>query len=265
MIKDKIKAVFWDLDDTLWQGILAEGENIEIFAERKRIIEQLNHRGIVNSVCSKNEYQTARKKLIEFGCWEMFVFPQIAFQPKGEMIRRTLKDMNLRAENILFIDDNDANLKEVEYYNPGISTLISDAVSEDLLLNPNLQGKPDQNLSRVNQYKVLEKKTSAKKESISNYEFMHSCHIKLWLIPYNDSYFERVYELSDRTNQLNFTKKRMSQDELRDMLSDDQIETMLCRVSDDYGDYGIVGFYSKHNNRLLHYVFSCRIMNMGIE
>lgn len=28
MIKDKIKVVIWDLDDTLWKGTLAEGDDV---------------------------------------------------------------------------------------------------------------------------------------------------------------------------------------------------------------------------------------------
>jgi len=36
-------------------------------------------------------------------------------------------------------------------------------------------------------------------------------------------------------------------------------------VSDRFGDYGIVGFYAKKDNRLEHFVFSCRTLGMGIE
>lgn len=265
MIKDKIKVIFWDLDNTLWNGILAEGDETTVYSDRKSMIDQLNHRGIVNSICSKNEYKKAKERLIELKLWDLFVFPQIAFQPKGEMICKALNDMNLRAENALFIDDNEINLKEVEYYNPGISTINAVEINEKILENEYLQGKKDLELSRIKQYRVLEKKASAKKKAASNYEFLHSCHIKLRLTPYSDRDFERVFELSERTNQLNFTKNRMTKQELREMLDSNPEETTLCRVSDDFGDYGIVGFYSLHLGKLIHYVFSCRIMNMGIE
>ncbi len=265
MIRDKIKVVFWDLDHTIWKGILAEGDETVIFEDRKRMIDCLNHRGIVNSICSKNDPGPAQERLKELGIWDWFVFPQIAFQPKGEMIKRALEDMNLRSVNALFIDDNEANLKEAEYYNPGISTLNAEELSGDLLSNDLLLGKPDPELSRVGQYKVLEKKTRAKNEAASNNDFLHSCHIKLRLIPYSERYFERLFELSDRTNQLNFTKNRMTRQEFKEMLTRSPEETVLCKVSDDFGDYGIVGFYTLHENTLIHFVFSCRIMNMGVE
>ena len=43
------------------------------------------------------------------------------------------------------------------------------------------------------------------------------------------------------------------------------METGFVRVQDKYGDYGISGFYAKRNGRLEHFLFSSRIMNMGVE
>ena len=55
MIKDKIKVVIWDLDDTLWKGTLAEGDDVQLLENRVAIIKELNKRGIVNAICSKND------------------------------------------------------------------------------------------------------------------------------------------------------------------------------------------------------------------
>lgn len=89
--------------------------------------------------------------------------------------------------------------------------------------------------------------------------------ITLYIIPYSEEYFERIYELSERTNQLNFTKNRMSKDELLVLLKDASSETRIVHVIDNFGDYGIVGFYTIKGKNVEHFVFSCRIMNMGIE
>ena len=59
MIKNKIKVVIWDLDDTLWRGTLAEGDAVELFENRAEMVRTLNNRGIVSAICSKNDYQTA--------------------------------------------------------------------------------------------------------------------------------------------------------------------------------------------------------------
>ena len=57
----------------------------------------------------------------------------------------------------MFIDDNTTNLQEVLFYNPGIQ--ISDpSIISCILSNPLFEGKNDINLSRLKQYKVLERK-----------------------------------------------------------------------------------------------------------
>lgn len=264
MIRDKIKVVFWDLDDTLWKGTLAEGDDVCLKQEMVRIVDELNRRGIVNSICSKNDPDAARKKMAELGIWDLFVFPNISFEPKGEMISEALNEMNLRAQNTLFIDDNDSNLREVEFFNQGIS-VINAADCGEILKDDHLRGKDDSELARLKQYRQLEKKSAFKRKAASNREFLEACHIKLEIIPYGASLFDRIYELSDRTNQLNFTKNRMSKAELEDMLSTAPDSTFACRVADDFGDYGIIGFYTMLDEKLVHFVFSCRIMNMGIE
>ena len=126
MIKNKIKVVIWDLDDTLWRGTLAEGDAVELFENRAEMVRTLNNRGIVSAICSKNDYQTAMAKLEEFGLAEEFVFPAISFDAKGPVIQELLQDMGLRDTNALFIDDNYSNLQEVVYYNPNISVLHAD-------------------------------------------------------------------------------------------------------------------------------------------
>lgn len=263
-IRNQIKVVFWDLDDTLWKGTLAEGGQVELLENRAGIIRQLNQRGIVNSIVSKNDYETAKNVLEAMGLWEWFVFPNISFQPKGEMIKNALKNMNLREDNALFIDDNEFNLREAEFYNPKLNVL--DAAACDALLEERLLlGKEDGELVRLRQYKQMEKRHSAKELSSSNEKFLAESHIRVGLLPYGEEYFERICELTERTNQLNFTKNRMSAEELRGMLQSKEYVTELVQAADDYGDYGIVGFYTLRGRELVHFVFSCRIMNMGIE
>ena len=97
----QIKLVIWDLDETFWEGTLSEGEvrnpNIEL-------IKKLSDYGIINSISSKNDFEKAKEKLIEFGVWDLFVFPSINWNPKGEAIKQIIEDCQLRSPNVLFID-----------------------------------------------------------------------------------------------------------------------------------------------------------------
>ena len=81
-LKDALKLVVWDLDETLWRGTLSEGE-VELDRRTREIVRELNRRGIVNSICSKNDSAAARERLEQYGLWDEFVFPSIDWSPKG--------------------------------------------------------------------------------------------------------------------------------------------------------------------------------------
>lgn len=262
---EKIKLVIWDLDETFWKGTLSEGE-VQIIAENVEIVKELTRRGIVNSISSKNDIEPAKAKLIEAGVWEYFIFPSINWNPKGENVKNIISDCQLRAPNILFIDDNVSNRKEVEHYNEGINTLSEKDINK-LLDLPELKGKDDSSLSRLKQYKILEKKHEARSEYSDNKTFLRESDIKIRIINDVIAYKDRILELINRTNQLNFTKVRLDVNELDGLLTDEKLDNACIEVRDKFGDYGICGFYSYDcdNKKLLHFLFSCRILNLDIE
>ena len=155
---EQIKLVIWDLDDTFWKGTLSEGP-IEYSESNHRLIMHLSQKGIVNSICSKNDHDRAELILREQGIYEYFVFSQIDWAPKGPAVKRIIEWMQLRPENVLFVDDNHLNLEEARFFSPGIQTA-SPHDLENLLRQPAFQGKDDPALSRLKQYKVIEKKTN---------------------------------------------------------------------------------------------------------
>jgi HAD superfamily phosphatase (TIGR01681 family) len=69
---EKIKCVVWDLDNTLWTGIMAEGGSVTLKPGIKEVLETLDQRGILQSISSKNNYQDAVKKLEEYGIRHYF-------------------------------------------------------------------------------------------------------------------------------------------------------------------------------------------------
>src|SRR5262249_60874733 len=104
--------VIWDLDDTFWDGTLAEGG--AAFIDRNaEIVRTLATRGIISSICSKNDHLTAQELLERSGIWDYFVFPLISWDPKGKSVSEIIANAGLRAENVLFIDDNTINHEEV--------------------------------------------------------------------------------------------------------------------------------------------------------
>lgn len=261
---DQVKLVIWDLDETFWHGTLAEGE-IEWDEENIELVRELTDRGIINTIVSKNKFEDVKAKLSEKGIWDYFVFPVISYNPKGESIRNLLSKMKLRSKNAVFVDDNIANLKEAEFYNEGLIVKTPDEFDKSILCLEEFKGKIDVEHSRLHQYKNLEKRSADEEKAVSNIDFLRNSNIQISVCSDCVSQLERIYELIQRTNQLNYTKERITKDELKDILSNDAYESAYIRVKDKYGDYGIVGFYSLYGRQLVHFLFSCRTLGLGIE
>jgi FkbH-like protein len=268
---EKIKLVIWDLDETFWRGTLEEG-GVELVPAHVEMVRTLSLRGIVNSIASKNHRSRARAVLEQAGLWEFFVLPQIAFQPKGELVRSVIDLCQLRAPSVLFIDDNIINLNEVAHYNPGIQVALPD-VLEHLLDNPRLLGAPDPQLTRLKNYQILGKREADRAQHESdNSEFLRQSEIRISIHHDVIAEFNRIHELVNRTNQLNFTKKRLPDDidqaraEMHAALTQEfNCHAAYIKVADKYGYYGICGFYMLRNYAAEHLLFSCRILNMGVE
>lgn len=262
---DSIKLVIWDLDDTFWKGTLSE-EGVIPVSENIELVKYLTSRGIINSIASKNEFDKAKNKLIELNVWDYFIFPKIDWNPKGNNIKQIIEWSQLRSENVLFLDDNHLNLAEVEFYNKGIHVQSPDFITK-IKHHDAFKGKDDSSYSRLQQYKILENKQLEKILFSDNVKFLEVSEIYLSIIDNLFPIKDRILELINRTNQLNYTKKRLNNSELTALLNNNNYECKAIRVKDKFGEYGIVGFYALHKskNRLDHFLFSCRSMNIGIE
>lgn len=261
----KVKLVVWDLDDTFWKGTLSEGP-VTLIDKNVETIKYLVDHGVMNSIVSKNNFDDARRELEKHGLWEYFVFPSIDWSPKGARIKSVIENMALRPDNVLFIDDNAMNLRESSYILPRIMTLDAAKLPElwDALGKIT---KTDPSRKRLKQYRILETKCEAKSQSGSIDDFLRESGISAVIRRPEESELERIHEMVMRTNQLNFTKDRCSIEELACQYASPDFDMGIVEVSDKYGDYGIVGFYSidKRTRSLRHFLFSCRTLGMGIE
>lgn len=258
-----IKLIIWDLDDTFWKGTLSE-ENINPIPENIDLIELLTNRGIINSICSKNDLEPTELKLKELGILDYFVFRSINWEPKGKRISKLIKDMGLRPQNCLFIDDNKVNLNEALFYEPQLMTMEPDQIPT---LIEYFKTIPENDIlhKRLKSYKILEKKKEAQEQASDNIEFLYSSNTQVQLHTDCLNQIERIYELVNRTNQLNYTKIRSTKDEIKEICSNSSIQTGYVTVKDKFGDYGIVGFYAIKDNKCLHFLFSCRTIGQGVE
>ena len=259
----QIKMVVWDLDDTFWAGTLSEGGG-RVKAENVAILRALVDRGIMNSICSKNDFDAAKARLKEIGVWDLFVFPRINWQPKGAQIAELIDSCRLRPVNVLFVDDSPANLQEAVFFSPGLQTATPEILPR-LLEMPAARGREDLSHVRLGQFKLLERKQEARKSFSTNDAFLRKSNIRVVLDEDCLARADRIQELIERTNQLNFTKRRIGRDELIALLHDQSARNFVVSVKDAYGDYGVAGFVSIRNGACEHFLFSCRVLGLGVE
>ena len=277
MFDEDIRLVIWDLDETFWRGTLAEGGVDAYLDAHHEIVVELARRGIMSSICSKNDHENAKALLVEKGLWDYFVFPSIDWTAKGRRIASIVESMQLRPATVLFIDDNPGNRAEARAAVAGLNVADVDIIPR-LLSHPMFAGKQDAPLSRLGQYKLLERRASSPAAIGGGYEdFLRESGIQVEFVYDLEPHLDRVVELVNRTNQLNYTKRRLPQDraaaigKIRAEISSYSVQAGLIHVTDKYGDYGLVGFFARavgqngSPGRMLHYCFSCRTLGMYVE
>jgi len=266
MISD-IKLVIWDLDETFWNGTLSEGP-IEAIPQNLERVKELCNRGVMNSICSKNEFHLAQAELEKLDVWDYFVFPSIMWAPKGQQVGQIVERMKLRPANVLVIDDNALNREEIKYYNNDINVLDPVDWAD---IDSSHWGKNDRAHKRLNNYKLLETKLEAATAFVGDNEnFLRNSNIRcrLSVLDLANDDLDRVIEVLNRTNQLNFTKRRFRSGvaQLIHELRRSQSISYIVHVVDDYGDYGLCGFVSVSSKGIVQdFAFSCRLLDMGVE
>jgi FkbH-like protein len=268
---EPVRLVVWDLDETFWKGTLTEG-GVELILDNCNLIRDLARRGIVSSICSRNNHDDVARILTEGEIWDYFVMPSVNWEAKGPRLGAIIESFQLRPASVLFIDDNHLNRQEARHALPDLQ-VSSPGIIPQINNHEQFRGKDDPEMTRLSQYKRLAQRKFDEQEAKGRtLEFLRSCKIVVSIEHDIVPNIDRAIELINRTNQLNFLKSRLPEDinqareELKVLLAEYNIQAGLMRVSDRYGDHGYCGLYVlKGTWRLMHFAFSCRILGMGVE
>lgn len=266
----KVKCVVWDLDNTVWDGILVEDgvDKLKLRPPVREVIEELDRRGILHSVASKNNHSEAIEALKHFGLDEFFLAPQISWGPKSEGIKAVAHELNIGINSILFVDDSEFELQQVASVLPSVRILNAEKYRQLPEMEECNVPVTDESRARRSMYQVEEtRKTAAAGFSDDYMAFLRSCEIRMNITPLSEAHLERVHELTQRTNQMNFSGTRYDRDLLRQIMQEIHYDNYVIDVEDRFGTYGIVGFCVVDNRVPLikDLMFSCRIQAKHIE
>lgn len=268
MSEKQIKCVVWDLDNTIWDGILTEGA-VTLRGGIREIMAELDRRGILQSIASKNNFDDAWAQLEAFGIAEYFLYPQINWNPKSGSIRLIREKLNLGIDTFAFIDDSAFERGEVTHAIPEVTAI--DAADIDKILDMDMfipRFITEDTVNRRRMYMADISRESDKAEFRgTDEEFLKSLGMKLSIAPVTEHDLQRAYELTVRTHQLNSTGYTYSYDELREFIDSDKYIFLIAQLTDKYGDYGKIGLILVENTDVMTIkllLMSCRVMSRGV-
>ncbi|HKV42766.1 MAG TPA: HAD-IIIC family phosphatase [Blastocatellia bacterium] len=268
--RGRVKCVVWDLDNTLWKGVLPEGADVSLFKDSASVIRILDERGILQSVASKNDSTSALRKLRDFGLEDYFLFPQITWSSKAVSIETIAGLLNISIDSMAFVDDDAAELEEVKLAHPGVMCLTASKLSE-IPQMPEMMPLVVSEDSKVRRslYIAEQNRNTAEADYAgSKEEFLASLGMKLSVMPAERDDLKRAEELTRRTSQLNTTGVVYSYEELDRLRSSDRHRVYMAELRDRFGDYGKIGLSliecadDQWTIKLL--LLSCRVITRGI-
>ncbi|GAA0709991.1 HAD-IIIC family phosphatase [Paraclostridium ghonii] len=266
----KIKCVVWDLDNTIWDGVLLEDTDVKLKEGIEDIIRNLDDRGILQSIASKNNEELAIKKLKEFGLYEYFIYPQINWNSKSSSIKEIVTAINIGINTIAFVDDQVFERDEV--LSQFKEVLCIDAANiKDILnmdeMNPTFITE-DSKLRRKMYMSDIKRNKVEEIYSGPKEEFLKSLNMVFQISLVGDEDIQRAEELTVRTHQLNTTGYTYSYEELDNFRKSKDHKLFIASLDDKYGTYGKIGLVLVECNEDIWCIklllMSCRVVSRGV-
>jgi len=264
-----VKCLVWDLDNTLWQGTLLEDAEVTVPDDIRRTIAELDSRGILQSIASRNDHDHAWERLERLGLAEYFVLPQIGWGRKPDSLRAIADELQFALGTIAFIDDQPTELAEVEHHLPEVRRFLAPRASE-------LTGLPEfspaavtvDSRRRRQMYQAKFRRDTARESyQGADDDFLRSLALVMTIDRARDEDISRLEELTLRTSQMNATGVHYSDATLRELIGDPGHEVLVIGLTDRYGPHGAVGvlLLGRHERvwQIKLLATSCRVVSFG--
>lgn len=284
------KCVVLDADNTLWGGIVGEDgiDGIQIgdefpgsaFRDFQKLLLSWRRQGVFLAVASKNN---------EADVWEVFdkhsgmVLKrehlstwQIGWLPKAESIPAIAKSLNIGTDSLVFIDDNPMEIGYMREARPEVTSILVPsepaeivAAMQALTLFDQLD-VTDEDRKRADMMRA-ERDREVLGAQISHGDFLQALDLEVELFRAKTEDLGRITQLINKTNQYNLTTIRRTLDEVRVLAASDDWRLYAFRVTDRFGEYGLVGVIiaqvspDRRRWTLDSVLMSCRVLGRGAE
>lgn len=285
------KVLILDCDNTLWKGIIGEDGMDEIqmssndkkgahYARVQYLIKGLFQKGVLMALCSKNNFDDVKEVFDNHPdmnlSFDQFVAYKINWQSKAENIKEIARDLNLGLDSFVFVDDSDfevnlikEELPEVKVYQVPKKSYQYPKMFIGLLnefYNPHIT---HEDLKKTEAYKQEVGRKTLQSNAKSHEGYMESLGLELFVEFNSLKDKERLAQMTQKTNQFNFTTKRYTISDVENFIKNPDFTVISFSVLDRFGDYGItaLAILDLRDAKVLidTFLMSCRIIGRDLE
>lgn len=264
-----VKCLVWDLDHTLWDGILLEDDEVRLRPSVREILRTLDRRGVLLSIASRNNPADVLARLEQLDLGEYFLSPSIGWHPKSQSLQSIAGQLNIGLDAIAFIDDQPFELDEVRFALPQVRCYDAAQLDELLALPEFNPPVTPEAAGRRLLYRSEERRKQAEIAFSDTPEaFLRTLDMHLTLFPPGPDDLLRAEELTVRTHQLNTTGYTYTFEELDALRRSERHLVLLARLEDRFGSYGTIGLALVEKGDAVWSIklllMSCRVMARGV-
>lgn len=279
-----LKVVAADCDGTLWRGVCGEdGAHGVIVTPAHRALQEalvrLADRGVLICLCSKNRaedvwavFETNPGMVLRR---DQIATSRIDWTPKSANLRALAAELNLGIDAVALLDDNPVECAEVAANCPEAIALQlpeDSSIWIDWLRHLWLFDATPKTAEDARRTELLRENSA--REAFRGHagslaEFIAGLQLRVEIAPAKPDDLPRLAQLTQRTNQFNLTTRRRTEAELDRFLTAEGGQALAVRVSDRFGDYGLVGLVLFHAAASIvtvdTFLLSCRVLGRGVE
>lgn len=278
------KVIALDCDDTLWKGLCGEDgpSGVSLDAPRRelqRFMAERRGEGMLLAMASKNNepdvfdafesHPEMPLRPSDFAAW------RINWSSKADNLAELAAELNVGLDSFIFVDDNPKECAEVE---SSVPEVLSVALPADLAATGHFLRHiwafdagvvTGEDRKRSESYAQRRQFGGELRAAASLSDFLARLALDVRIAPLTPAELPRVAQLTQRTNQFNFTTIRRTEAEIERLIASGEYECFTVYVSDRFGDYGLTGaVVTKAGGGELAidtFLLSCRVLGRGVE
>lgn len=284
-LRPVLKVIAVDCDNTLWRGVCGEDGALGVevtpaHAQFQEFLIRQQQSGRLICLLSKNNAEDV---------WEVFernpgmklrrehvVSARIDWQPKSANLLDVACELRLGLDSMTFIDDNPSECEEVGSAHPEV--LVIAAPVEGQGFSEWLEGHwafdvgqvTAEDAERTRLYRENLEREALRGTVRTFDDFIEQLQVRIEVTDVESADLARVAQLTQRTNQFNATTLRRSEAEIAALMARG-VYVRAVRVSDRFGDYGLVGLMIAEADRATSalvcdtFLLSCRVLGKRVE